>query len=286
MATGFNTSYYFEEAPALSRHSISFDSSAVNNSWDMISMGNQYGMSGLSSMIMPRSSNSAALSDSGISQGRTSSGSFVSDGTLGLKHDTGLAVEWSVEEQYTLEISLDKNKSDPSIMKYIRIASNLPEKTVRDVALRCRWTARKRRKQEEHYSGKKVTSRKDKSVESCPKLSLTSAQPFNIRTHSPPMQQIGQSGLDQSDASNDTVKQFLQQNFDTFDQISVNMSTYKFQENIELFYRAKSNIAAALNEMVQLPGLPRFPISINEDFINSLLSDTNQHLRTPDGLAK
>lgn len=28
---------------------------------------------------------------------------------------------------------------EPSIMKYIKIAATLPDKTVRDVALRCRW---------------------------------------------------------------------------------------------------------------------------------------------------
>lgn len=29
--------------------------------------------------------------------------------------------------------------NEPSIMKYIKIAAALPDKTVRDVALRCRW---------------------------------------------------------------------------------------------------------------------------------------------------
>lgn len=30
-------------------------------------------------------------------------------------------------------------KDKPSIMKYIKVAATLPDKTVRDVALRCRW---------------------------------------------------------------------------------------------------------------------------------------------------
>uniref|UniRef100_A0A7N0UMR0 Uncharacterized protein n=1 Tax=Kalanchoe fedtschenkoi TaxID=63787 RepID=A0A7N0UMR0_KALFE len=285
MATGSNTSFYYEEAPAsaLSRHSISFSSSAVNSTWDMIPMGYQYGgMNGSPGMIVPTSSNSTVLSDSRLSQAGTSSGSLGPD-TLGLKHDTGLAVEWSVEEQYTLEKSLDIYKNEPSIMRYIKIAATLPDKTVRDVALRCRWMARKRRKQEEHYSGKKITNRKDKLVESCPNPSLSSAQHFNMLTHSPMMHEFGQSGLAQSEASCDTVKHFLQQNLDAFDQISANLSTYKFQENIELFFRARNNITAVLNEMRQLPGLPNFPISINEDLMNCLLPDINQHLQTPMG---
>lgn len=44
----------------------------------------------------------------GISQAGTSSPSFLIDTVPGLKHDTGLAVEWSVEEQYKLEEGLIK----------------------------------------------------------------------------------------------------------------------------------------------------------------------------------
>uniref|UniRef100_A0A7N1A173 Uncharacterized protein n=1 Tax=Kalanchoe fedtschenkoi TaxID=63787 RepID=A0A7N1A173_KALFE len=192
------------------------------------------------------------------------------------EHDTGLAVEWSVEEQYTLEKTLDIYKNEPSIVRYIRIAAALPDKTVRDVAIRCRWMARKKRKQEEYYLEKRVTNRKEKSVESCPDRSLSSAQSFNMRTHSPLMHQFGQSGVAPSEASYDTVKHFLQQNLDAFDQISANISTYKFQENIELFCHARNNITTVLNEMRQLPGLPRFPISINEDLMNCLLPDISQ----------
>lgn len=271
---GKNTFYSFEEVSAstMNRHLISFNSSAGNSTWDMSSAGNQYGMSGVSTAVIPMKLNSAVVSESGLSRGGTSSGSFVPGGSSGLKHDTGLAVEWSVEEQCTLERNLDKYKNEPSIMKYIRIAAALPDKTVRDVALRCNWMSRKRRKQDEH-SGKKVTNRKEKVMESCPKPSLTSAQTFNLLTVtcSPMMHQLGQSGLAPSHASYDTVKQFLQQTSVTFDQISANMRSLKFHENIELFCRTKKNITTALNEMGQLPGFPRLPVSINEDLINCIV---------------
>ncbi|PPD86275.1 hypothetical protein GOBAR_DD16781 [Gossypium barbadense] len=52
------------------------------------------------------------------------------------KHEAGFAVEWSIDEHYILEDSLEKYKDEPSIMKYIKIAATLPDKTVRDVALR------------------------------------------------------------------------------------------------------------------------------------------------------
>nr|GMD61507.1 fruit SANT/MYB Binding protein1 isoform X1 [Ipomoea batatas] len=101
----------------------------------------------------------------GISQAGTSSPSFLIDTVPGLKHDTGLAVEWSVEEQYKLEEGLIKFSSEPSIMKYIKIAATLREKTVRDVALRCRWMT-------------------DKAAESSLKNSTTSASPLNLAAYS------------------------------------------------------------------------------------------------------
>ncbi|KAL6576442.1 hypothetical protein OROHE_000223 [Orobanche hederae] len=84
---------------------------------------------------------------------------------FGLKHDTGLAVEWSVDEQYKLEQGLAKYANEPiirvfpasicryanepNIMRYIKIAASLQDKTVRDVALRYRWITRKRIKPED-----------------------------------------------------------------------------------------------------------------------------------------
>ncbi|XP_038977864.1 uncharacterized protein LOC120108352, partial [Phoenix dactylifera] len=57
----------------------------------------------------------------------------------GLKHGIGLAVDWSYEELAELREGLDRYANEPNIMKYIKIAARLPDKTVRDVAMRCRW---------------------------------------------------------------------------------------------------------------------------------------------------
>ncbi|KAL6567918.1 hypothetical protein OROGR_001586 [Orobanche gracilis] len=108
----------------------------------------------------------------------------------GLKHDTGLAVEWSVDEQYKLEQGLAKYANEPiicvfpasicryanepNIMRYIKIAASLQDKTVRDVALRCRWITRKRIKPEDQSVGKKVKDHKDE-LESALKNIMSSA---------------------------------------------------------------------------------------------------------------
>ncbi|MCO5569891.1 hypothetical protein L7F22_023605 [Adiantum nelumboides] len=62
--------------------------------------------------------------------------------------------------------------SELPINKYIKIAATLSEKTVRDVALRCRWMLKreseKRRKAEEQNPPKKSKDKKDKPVDSKP----------------------------------------------------------------------------------------------------------------------
>ncbi|KAF3493590.1 hypothetical protein DY000_02056239 [Brassica cretica] len=57
----------------------------------------------------------------------------------GGKPDAALVMDWSVEEHYVLENGLAKLKDEPKISKYVKIAAALPEKTVRDVAMRCSW---------------------------------------------------------------------------------------------------------------------------------------------------
>ncbi|KAL3824273.1 hypothetical protein ACJIZ3_020302 [Penstemon smallii] len=117
-----------------------------------------------SSILIPMGNyytNPAALNlsvNDGASQNNSSS--LLLDSVPGLKHDTGLAVEWSVEEQYKLEEGLAKYANEPNIIRYIKIAALLHDKTVRDVALRCRWMTRKRRKQDDQIFGKKVKDRK------------------------------------------------------------------------------------------------------------------------------
>ncbi|KAJ0700711.1 hypothetical protein HanOQP8_Chr10g0371261 [Helianthus annuus] len=70
-----------------------------------------------------------------------SCGSVLGDSVSGLKDDAGLAVEWSVDEKRKLEEGLSKFADEPSIMRYIKIAATMRDKTVCDVALRCKWMA-------------------------------------------------------------------------------------------------------------------------------------------------
>lgn len=263
---------------AFNRHTTSFQSGAINSTSEMIPLGNYFGVNNSSGMILSGTSN--PISNPGISQGGSSSGSILLDSS-GLKHDTGLAVEWSPEEQFKLDEGLVKFAAEPTINKYIKIAASLRDKTVRDVALRCRWMTRKRRKQEEHNSGKKVTYRKDKLVESSSKTNVTSDPPLNMVAYSR-MDNMDQNKCMPYEALSGKIKHLLEQNVHLFNQITANLSTFKLQDNVDLFCCTRNNITAILNEMRDMPGImshmPPLDVSIKEDLADSIFLSTSKTL--------
>ncbi|KAK2381470.1 hypothetical protein QL285_069064 [Trifolium repens] len=271
---------------SMSRHAISFQHGGMNSSMsmsDMVPMGNYFGISSSSGIMYPgnssfiNSSNHAVSQQGGGGGGGNPSGSssLLLDSVPGLKHDTGLAVEWSLDEQYRLEEGLANYANEPSIMKYIKIAAALPDKTVRDVALRCRWLTRKRRKSEEHSMGKKINYRKDKPVELPSQTNLHSALPPSMGSYSHMSRVMGQSQRTLYDGICGPMKQLMEQNAQAFNQISANLSTYKLQDNIDLFCHTRHNINTILNDMSEMPGImsqmPPLPVAINEDLARSIL---------------
>ncbi|KAF4359437.1 hypothetical protein F8388_001481 [Cannabis sativa] len=284
MATESNAGYHCEEtfSSALNRHAISFQSGAINSTCEMLPMGNFYAVNSSAAatpagMVFSGSSSSIISNNPVISQaGSSSSGSLLLDSVPGLKHDAGLAVEWSVEEQCKLERGLVEYASEPSIMKYIKIAAILRDKTVRDVALRCRWMMRKRRKPDDLILGKKLNNRKDKLVESSSKPSIVSVPSFDMTGYPFMMNHMGQNGCLPFEGMSSTAKHLLEQNAQALSQITTNLSAYK--DNIDLFCCTRNNLNSILNDMRHMPGImsqmPPLPVSINEDLANSILPNT------------
>ncbi|KAG9442333.1 hypothetical protein H6P81_018187 [Aristolochia fimbriata] len=290
MATNSNMGVHHGAIPAsaFSRHAISFQSGAVNSSAGLIPTVGSGGMSNSSGMIFP--SNSGMINNvSGVISAGCSSSGFLLDSVPGLKHDTGLAVDWSIEEQSILEEGLAKYSDMPTMMRYIKIVAKIPDKTVRDVALRCRWMAKnhngKRRKPEEQYTGKKMKDRKEKLVESSSKATLPppiphpnmAAYPF-LMHHSDNSNQL----TSEVPVVSGWARLLLDENIQVFNQIAANLATYKLQENIDLFCRTRNNIAAILNNMREMPGImsqmPPLPVSVNEELANAILPSSVQSL--------
>uniref|UniRef100_A0A1D1Z5U2 Mycosubtilin synthase subunit A n=1 Tax=Anthurium amnicola TaxID=1678845 RepID=A0A1D1Z5U2_9ARAE len=171
-------------------------------------------------------------------------------------------------------------------MKYIKIAAMLQDKTVRDVALRCCWMMKKngkRRKQEECHTGKKMKDKKEKQVECSSRMNISSQLP-NVASCSFMMHHMGSSnGISVEGPVVDGATQYLlEENAQVLGQIKVNLDNLKLQDNIELFFCTKNNIASILNRMSEMPGImsqmPPLPVSINEELVSAMFLGTPQDL--------
>lgn len=290
MAADSNMSFHNGVFPSsfCNQHVVSFQSGAINGTDGVFPGGinNSGGLSSSSGMVRAGNpSNILSNTSSMMLQGNSQSSLFL-EPMAGLKHDTGLAVDWSYKEQAILHHGLIKYTDQPSIVKYIKIAALLPEKTVRDVALRCRWMSRKeidkRQKLEDFYAGKKLKDRKEKmvnssSMENIHQLGNATGYPFM-------MHQVNHNNqlLTEAPVINDTIRQLIQENAHVFGQIVANLERLKVQDNADLFLHTRNNITAILNSMSGMPGImsqmPPLPVTINEDLVTTILPKTSQAL--------
>ncbi|TVU16543.1 hypothetical protein EJB05_40113 [Eragrostis curvula] len=220
-------------------------------------------VSGSSSTAGPfLSSNTGVISNSsGVGPSRSSSGDvFGSSGTPKYKFVTGSPSDWSDRELSILKEGLVRYAREPNIMKYIKIAAMLPNRTIRDVALRCWWSTvnilvqdtyaglilqygkDRRKKPDGFYSGKKLRE----------------------------------------------MKHLLEENNQLLNQIAANIGTLKAEDNTNLFLQTSNNIKTILNRMSETPGImgqmPPLPVPVNEDNLNSLLQ-LNRMVRAHSQLA-
>ncbi|KAL8519794.1 hypothetical protein ACS0TY_010652 [Phlomoides rotata] len=266
MAGEFNPGFHQQYKPGGSMS----NSSSGSGGYELIPMANYYNSPRGGSM------NLSAAADGGLQI--FSPSSLLLDSVPGLKHDTGLAVEWSVDEQYKLEEGLAKYANEPHIMQYIKIAASLQDKTVRDVALRCKWMMRKRRKQEDQSLGKKLKDRKDKLMDTSLKNNMSSASSLNVPAYSLPTNHHNQSNYMPPGALSSSARHLLEENHHAFGQISSNLSSLK--ENIDLFFRTRNNLTTVLNDMKNTPGIMSqmlpLPVLLNEELASSIIPHSFQ----------
>ncbi|KAL7172942.1 hypothetical protein ACSBR2_032416 [Camellia fascicularis] len=176
---------------------------------------------------------------SGNANGATNNGSSVphDNSPVGptqavLRHNPGLSVEWTPDEQYLLEDLLNKYSSERNIMRYAKIAMQLKDKTVRDVALRCRWMNKKengKRRKEDHNSARKNKDKKEKITDPMAK----SASHVTNRSNGPPYAQSVIS-MDSDDgisykAIGGVKGELLEQNGQALEQISANFASLRHE---------------------------------------------------------
>lgn len=109
MATNSNMGFHHGPIPALAfnRHAISFQSGAINSSASIIPSVCSSGMTTTAGMVVPN--NPGMINSSiGIVSTVNSTRGLLVDNVLRVKHETGLTVDWSLEDQTKLEKGLNK----------------------------------------------------------------------------------------------------------------------------------------------------------------------------------
>ncbi|KAL6633940.1 hypothetical protein ACP70R_026611 [Stipagrostis hirtigluma subsp. patula] len=251
------------------QHVVSFQTSSIASGSGAIpvSMDTSSGMNG--NLVMSNATPSTIVS--------TGSPNIISDSSQSLKYGAPMAVEWSCLELQILNDGLNKYANEPGIMKYIKVAAMLPEKTVRDVAMRCQWMAAvtkyrkeatRRRKPEEHYLGKKMKDRKDKMAESSSWAANPAVQTDNRASFVPCNTTRNSGFLSGASQIDRAVLNILEENAQLLNQIEA-------QKNIDLFCRTRRNINGLLQSMSQMPGImskmPPLPVSLDEKLASCIL---------------
>ncbi|XP_073148585.1 uncharacterized protein [Henckelia pumila] len=216
----------------------------------------------------------------GAQQGHSSvspyNGSSVSGewGVPTFQHQQTISMEWTPEEQTMLEEGLAKYASESNIIRYAKIAVQLNNKTVRDVALRCRWMTKKEitKRKKDDFNARKSKERKEKVVDSSTKPSRFAIQ--SGFSHASGMASDSyDDGISYNDVTGDT-RRLIQQNCWAFKQISSNLTAHQIHENIGLLNQARENIYKILNNlngmgltMKKMPPLPK----VNEELASTIL---------------
>lgn len=230
--------------------------------------GNHQEPSHPSSSFNAANGNSAAPASAPESSGAAS---------MAMKHNPGISMDWTADEQAILEDGLSKFSSESSIIRYAKIAMQLQNKTVRDVALRCRWMTKKensKRRKEEHNLSRKSKDKKERVTDSSAKSSQYSAR-ANIPPYAPPGIPVdGDDGIPFK-AIGGATADLLEQNVQVLNQISANIASFQFQENINLFCQTRDNILKIMNELLDKPDvmkqMPPLPVKLNDDLANTIL---------------
>uniref|UniRef100_A0A6N2LGW9 SOCS box domain-containing protein n=1 Tax=Salix viminalis TaxID=40686 RepID=A0A6N2LGW9_SALVM len=211
-------------------------------------------------------------------------GNLVQEPSSGssLKHNPGISNDWTGEEQAILDEGLAKFAMETNVVRYAKIALQLPNKTVRDVALRCRWMTKKensKRRKEDNLM-RKSKDKKERHSDPFAKTSNFMVTCPNVTPFATPMMPLDSDESISYDAIGGAIGELLKQNAQTFHQISANLASYQIQENLSLLHQTRNNIRKVMNGMDDVPQLmkqmPPLPVKLNDDLADTILQPPNR----------
>ncbi|XP_030939116.1 uncharacterized protein LOC126701659 isoform X3 [Quercus robur] len=205
------------------------------------------------------------------SNGNSTGAAAPESSASAMKHNPGISLDWTSEEQAILDDGLAKFPSESNIIRYAKIAMLLQNKTVRDVALRCRW----------------MTERvNDPSA----KPSHFAARP-SVPPYAPPMIPVDNDDGISFKAIGGPTGELLEQNAQALNQISANLQALQIPENInllcqtrDLLCQTRDNIHKIMNDLNDTPEvmkqMPPLPVKLNEELANSILPPPNLSMQS------
>ncbi|KAK4357848.1 hypothetical protein RND71_023458 [Anisodus tanguticus] len=195
-----------------------------------------------------------------------------------------VSMDWTLEEQALLEEGLVNYASETSISRYAKIAILLKNKTVRDVALRCKWTTKKensKRRKDDANLLKKNKDRKEKLTDPSAVSSPVVMQPAGYAPYAQGVVFNKSEGFASYHATVSVTTQLIHQNARIFEQISANLVTHQIHENTLLLCQARDNIFKILQKLNEssctLKQMPPLPVKLNDDLANSILPPSLMH---------
>ncbi|CAN7002561.1 hypothetical protein BRARA_E03194 [Brassica rapa] len=238
---------------------------------------NQEGSSAAAQKVS--SSSAAAAATNGAAVNSVDNGGTVDNSQTisALRHNPGISVDWTHEEQSLLEDLLAKYASEPTIVRYAKIAMKMKDKTVRDVALRCRWMTKKEngKRRKEDHSSRKSKDKKEKTTDTSAKASSHLNVHPNGPSYAPPMMPLDTDDGISYKAIGGVSGDLLEQNAQMFNQVSSNFSAFQIHDNVNILCKARDNILAILNDLNDMPEvmkqMPALPVKLNEELANSIL---------------
>ncbi|KAK4566580.1 hypothetical protein RGQ29_002735 [Quercus rubra] len=208
------------------------------------------------------------------SNGNSNRGGGTGEFSLGYEAQPGISLDWTSEAQAILDDGLAKFPSESNIIRYAKIAMLLQNKTVRDVALRCRWMTKKensKRRKEDHNLTRKNKDKKER-------------QRPNVPPYAPPMIPVDNDDGISFQAIGGPTGELLEQNAQALNQISANLQALQIPENINLLCQTRDNIHKIMNDLNDTPEvmkqMPPLPVKLNEELANSILPPPNLSMQS------
>ena len=243
--------------------------------------------------------------DVGVNGGGTRQGDGAGTGRGSGMHRNGeppalQTIDWTRKEQQLLEDGLNKCPEDKHMPldRYIRIASMLPGKGVRDDALRVRWRSRKeqgkRRKADTDTGGSKKSGSRSREGGRVEKTSIFAMRPPAMPAAGAQRAMPHGAGASMGDLDTrilggegigGTTGRLLGENMQVINQIRHNLAQCKVQENLDLFRHVRDNVMGINNSMTTMRGMmshmPPLPVQLNEQLANVVLGALANGLSGP-----